>query len=223
VLRRQTARQTFNTPNPFMNNFNFQSSTPFISPLDQYFYYLISPTDASNNFPRFTNNSFENTIIRPTDLQITNATEIVTYTDGIVNDTRCPISLEEFEEGEVLIKICYCGHTFSEQPLRSWFLRNAHCPVCRYDIRNYIQPQAEPEEEPEPLPAANIPRPHSPIHIPLPFQLTMPLTGNENIDSISQAIRENFAQIIQQYQQPALDASQNLIYTFDLPIFSNNR
>jgi hypothetical protein len=225
VLRRQTPRQHFNsTPyfgNPYIFSNSFENNNAFINPLDQYLYYLISPIDTSNNFPRFNTQNFENTIVHATDSQVTNATDVLTYTDGIVNDSRCPISLEEFEEGEQVIKICHCGHTFGEQPLRNWFLRNVHCPVCRYDIRNYVRHQEE-EQEPEPEPLPPTPS-QQPIHIPLPFQMGMPLTGNENVDTIAQSIRDNLSAILQNYQQPSLDASQNLIYTFDLPIFSNNR
>lgn len=55
-----------------------------------------------------------------------------------VNDTRCPISLEDFTIGEELCEIRHCGHIFKWSALRSWFSRNSHCPVCRYDIRQYV-------------------------------------------------------------------------------------
>ena len=50
------------------------------------------------------------------------------------NHRTCPITLEDFEPGESVIKINVCGHVFREAALRSWFERHRMCPVCRRDI-----------------------------------------------------------------------------------------
>jgi hypothetical protein len=76
----------------------------------------------------------------PTLMQYNNATNtfiLNSSTVGRLSDNRCPISLEDFEHGELLCEIKHCHHIFKEQSLRSWFVRNTYCPVCRYDIRNY--------------------------------------------------------------------------------------
>ena len=46
--------------------------------------------------------------------------------------------MEEFNHGERICQIKHCGHIFREEALRNWFRRNVRCPVCRYDIRNYV-------------------------------------------------------------------------------------
>ena len=77
------------------------------------------------------------TVQFPTISQIFEATEIFTYNDdtsGRVTDTRCPITLDDFEYGEELCEIKHCHHVFKWTSLRTWFSQNTHCPVCRHDI-----------------------------------------------------------------------------------------
>lgn len=71
-----------------------------------------------------------------TEEQIGLATEYILY-DSSRNQTECPITLEQFQEGEQVCRIIPCGHIFKETSLTRWFYRNNRCPVCRYDIRNY--------------------------------------------------------------------------------------
>jgi len=73
----------------------------------------------------------------PTSTQIQNATTvfICDLSNNPLTSQICPISLEEFRDGESLTKIIYCGHIFKTNELSRWFLRNSHCPSCRYDIR----------------------------------------------------------------------------------------
>jgi len=54
--------------------------------------------------------------------------------DASSTHRTCPITLEDFEPGESVIKINVCGHVFREAALRSWFERHRMCPVCRRDI-----------------------------------------------------------------------------------------
>jgi hypothetical protein len=78
-----------------------------------------------------------NTNTCPTASQISSATTIFTYdiSNNPLISTTCPISLEEFQDGEQLTRIIWCGHVFKTAELSRWFIRNAHCPSCRYDIR----------------------------------------------------------------------------------------
>ena len=55
--------------------------------------------------------------------------------DAASNHRTCPITLEDFEPGENVIKIKVCGHVFREAALRSWFERHNLCPVCRRNIQ----------------------------------------------------------------------------------------
>lgn len=80
---------------------------------------------------------FQNVIVSPTSEQITNATETVLYDSNMnfINE-RCPITLEEFQENERVVRIIHCGHTFGESSIQNWFRTNVRCPVCRFDIRD---------------------------------------------------------------------------------------
>ena len=77
-------------------------------------------------------------IIRPTQLQIRNATRNIVFSEIInpVNE-RCPISLEPFTNDMLVTQILYCRHLFTQNNFTEWFNSNVRCPVCRYDIRNY--------------------------------------------------------------------------------------
>jgi len=76
----------------------------------------------------------------PTINQIINATERFVYNDeirGRITHDTCPISLEAFQEEEELCEIKHCHHVFKWSSIQTWFSRNSHCPVCRFDIRNH--------------------------------------------------------------------------------------
>jgi len=82
-----------------------------------------------------TNNNNNN--VPPTNDQIISATSEFTcdLSNNTLNSTICPISLEDFINGESLTRISHCGHVFKTVELSRWFIRNSHCPSCRYDIR----------------------------------------------------------------------------------------
>lgn len=83
----------------------------------------------------------ENVIVAPTSQQIEDATEDIVFNEenyDLVNETRCPITLEDFQENQTLVRIRRCGHVFSQEPFRNWFRQSVRCPVCRHDIRDNI-------------------------------------------------------------------------------------
>lgn len=77
-------------------------------------------------------------IIRPTEVQIDNATELIHYSNTIHSSNSCPISLDQFIEQEEVCVIKHCGHIFKKDSLYEWFRTSVNCPVCRYDIRTYV-------------------------------------------------------------------------------------
>ena len=96
--------------------------------------YLNNPT-ISNLFYTF----FDPIEIFPTPSQIESATRVVRFGDIIAPvNTACPISLENFNEDDRVLIIRQCNHIFSNSGLVSWFRTSCRCPVCRYDIRNYV-------------------------------------------------------------------------------------
>jgi len=83
--------------------------------------------------------NMENVVVRPTQPQIRSATRPIIYNpdNARIANSTCPITLEPFEEQQMLTQIMYCGHVFSQEGITRWFEGNVRCPICRYDIRNY--------------------------------------------------------------------------------------
>ena len=71
-----------------------------------------------------------------TQTEIQNATTLFVYSDTTPHVyTQCPISFDEFVNGETIIRINHCGHIFRPTELRQWLSRHTGCPVCRYNIQ----------------------------------------------------------------------------------------
>jgi len=69
--------------------------------------------------------------------QIANATESIIYTsEAFPEITQCPISLDEFEDGELVCQIRHCRHIFKRRNIMRWFETRTCCPVCRHDLEN---------------------------------------------------------------------------------------
>jgi hypothetical protein len=89
--------------------------------------------------------NFHDTVpVYPSLDQINNGTREVLYSN-IENqlNSSCPITLENFNNDDNVTQILGCGHIFNHDSLNSWFRNHVRCPVCRYDIRNYI-PRSQP-------------------------------------------------------------------------------
>ena len=121
---------------------------------NDYAYYYTQPVRPLNNifsslFPTIRRgNTLQDVIVRPTQEQIITATEIIAFDENISNNnTNCPITLEPFIHGERICKIKHCSHLFKRSALNDWFRRNVRCPVCRYDIRDYINEDSESDED----------------------------------------------------------------------------
>ena len=91
----------------------------------------------SINVTRPLNNSSTSNI--PTRNQISRATNTTLFSN-IVNpsNTTCPISRDRFNSNDTVTQIIPCGHIFTSNNLQQWFTYHSVCPMCRYDIRNYI-------------------------------------------------------------------------------------
>lgn len=68
-----------------------------------------------------------------TNEQIATATQLIQY-DLSMNETRCPITWDQFEPGQNILQINSCRHIFGHQPLMEWFQRHSRCPVCRTNV-----------------------------------------------------------------------------------------
>lgn len=81
-----------------------------------------------------------------------NSTEILTYdASGTLQHTRCPITLEDFANGDEVMRINTCGHIFRPTALQRWFQTHRECPMCRNTAANQSQQETAEEQA-----AANI-------------------------------------------------------------------
>jgi len=111
----------------------------------------------NNNRENGTNNVRDNLIFEfidvpviPTHQQVLSSTRLVHF-DTILDplNETCPISLERFADEDLVTQIIFCGHLFNTEQLNNWFASNVRCPVCRYDIRNYVNTSSNTVEEEE--------------------------------------------------------------------------
>jgi hypothetical protein len=98
----------------------------------------INQVDTSGLLNNFFTNFMQPVEVYPTQSQIEAATRRVQYcniTRPINN--QCPISMDDFNDNDMVTVIRHCGHIFQTEHLMNWFRTNCRCPVCRYDIRDY--------------------------------------------------------------------------------------
>ena len=101
-----------------------------------------SPINPINPIAQVDDEFLEPVPIRPTSRQVREGTEVIRYSmDDENENTSCPISLDVFQNGDQVTRIIHCRHVFSTRDLLMWFIDNTVCPLCRYDIRNYVPSQ----------------------------------------------------------------------------------
>lgn len=57
---------------------------------------------------------------------------------GPDDQTTCPISLEQFEDGDLLRELP-CTHLFQKEFIDKWLLSDKNCPVCRHPIDKRLE------------------------------------------------------------------------------------
>jgi hypothetical protein len=153
--------------------------------------------------------NLQDVVVRPTNRQIENATELILY-DNSIPHSQCSITLEPFEEDEEICRIKHCLHCFKKNAIYDWFHRNVRCPVCRYDIREYRNPMLSEESEDD-IPTVPIPNPSPP---------------ETAISPLMRSLQSTLQTIFSQRVPLEVDESdRQLLYTFDIPLsmdFSGN-
>jgi len=81
--------------------------------------------------------------------QAEDAVEFVTYNTDVYEETRCPISLDEFVHGEIICRTKHCNHIFKRSHLMTWLHTRVTCPSCRHDLRTSSVPSVPPNSEEE--------------------------------------------------------------------------
>ena len=200
--------------NPQRNHNTPRSNVPARNYTTPYYYYTYPISLRSNivdSSANMASNFFDPITIYPNATQIENAVRRVEY--GNVTspmNLSCPITLERFNDTNIVSVIRYCGHIFNSNALNTWFRTNCRCPVCRYDIRTPISNVANNltrEEVPEPEP-----EPESESEEETPREEPQPSNNFANIvtDLLNETISidEGFSGIIDQLN--TMDSSSNL-------------
>ena len=114
-----------------------------LSMMDNYILYSIIPdrnSDRNSDRTEMLLEEFFNSVrVRATQQQIQSATSNCLF--GSLNEPKnatCPITLNAFQENDMVTKIDECGHLYTPSALTEWFNSNVHCPLCRYDIRDHV-------------------------------------------------------------------------------------
>lgn len=54
--------------------------------------------------------------------------------DNTIEQKECPIDMDEFQQGEELLRLP-CSHLFRKSAILNWLEnQNAQCPICRYQF-----------------------------------------------------------------------------------------
>ena len=168
-----------------------------------------------HNFPQQSrmygqiDSDYEDVVVHPTSAQIENALENYVFSStGEV--TICPITLDPIQAGEEVSRIRYCGHTFKKNAIHRWFIYNVRCPVCRYDIRNYMINEDETKEEETKQEETK--------------QEETFTNQNTNVQNMFEQYSTNFTNIIRNIlndefrRRPMNMGAGDLVYTFELPL-----
>ena len=189
------------------------------------FYYSWVPQNQTN---------FENVIVSPSDEEIQRATTSIEYnSENPPINTRCPITLDNFQNGDEIIIITHCGHAFKTSAFTSWFRTNVRCPVCRYDIREYRgnHENSRPDDVDQEnnssndisnnLNNAESNTPSSPTNPILPA-----VVSNDITSMVQRLISESLTTTLQDLSNQSIDENSTFMFDINLPSFihdlSNN-
>uniref|UniRef100_A0A0D9VGL0 RING-type E3 ubiquitin transferase n=1 Tax=Leersia perrieri TaxID=77586 RepID=A0A0D9VGL0_9ORYZ len=79
-----------------------------------------------------------------------------------LEESQCPVCLEEYEAKDVVRVLPACGHAFHVACIDAWLRQHATCPVCRASLRANANPKRRP-------PASMLPPPvYCPLAAPRP-------------------------------------------------------
>ena len=122
-----------------LNNWINAGDSPSVDSSANYFQPTTYSTQTRNGLFGSYQRFLDPVEVFPTQSQIENATRRAVYCDIVSPINRsCPISLDNFNDNDTVSVIRHCGHIFNTENLNRWFRTNCRCPVCRYDIRDYL-------------------------------------------------------------------------------------
>lgn len=163
-------------------------------------------------------NSTRHGEMRLTQAQIDISTRTIEYTDNVPEE-RCPITWEDFTIGEDICQIKGCSHVFKPSSLMNWLRTNSHCPVCRYDLRNYREPVVgESDISLNPVDVVNQHTPQNPYNqlntttdVETIYTASFDLNQNslDNLDAILESVMQQIGNDI----VLSFDSSNNTLHT----------
>ena len=197
------------TPRRNINRLNTANIYPELSTL----LYLLSNSIDYTTTERQTSHRTESL----SSSQIQSATINIHYTTDLSYNV-CPISLEDFVENEEVCQIRHCGHIFKKNSIMRWFsASHVHCPVCRYDLRNYREPTNADLDE------SSTENTNVINETEINYDNTN-TTENRNtryIQDISGIFTNLYEQLFLNNMMDS-DSSGNLVYTFEFPVYYTN-
>jgi Ring finger domain len=100
---------------------------------------------------------YSRNIVAPTREQINNSTRILHFSD-IENplNNSCPVTLDRFDGDSSVTQIIHCRHIFTPDGIDSWLQSNVICPVCRYDIREYVPTRSNTPAQTAPIASESV-------------------------------------------------------------------
>jgi len=203
----QTRASSIPTPTPSRNT-NRLNSTNIYPELSTLLYLLSNSIDYNNTTERQTPPRSESL----SRAQIQRATRNIHYTSDLSHNA-CPISLEDFVENEEVCQIKQCGHIFKKNSIMRWFsASHVHCPVCRYDLRNYRGPS---NDEPTTEPTTND------VNVNNNNTTTSENRNTRYVQDMSGIFTNLYEQLFLNNLMDS-DSSGNLVYTFEFPVYYAN-
>lgn len=126
---------------PITTNANHLSNILFSFPDNNRASLFLDYVEPMNEIEQILENFLNPVPVQVTQNQIEHSTSQILFREILEpRNNSCPISLEPFQENEIVTIIKYCGHIFKTNQINQWFETNVRCPVCRYDVRNYREP-----------------------------------------------------------------------------------
>lgn len=97
---------------------------------NEFYTFEFGVSDAANALLSLLDPSRNTTVAGLSVLDISNGTTVANY-EAEETPFVCPITLEQVQVGEPIMRINRCTHRFKETALRRWFENHQRCPLCR--------------------------------------------------------------------------------------------
>lgn len=210
ITNRERVQSENNYPNT--NDYTYYYTQP-VRPVNSIFSSLFPTTRREN--------TLQDVVVRPTQEQILTATEVISFDERLsYNNTNCPITLEPFINGQRICRIKHCSHLFKRSALNDWFRRNVRCPICRYDIRDYINETLESSQnnDLENENTENSDIVEELLNETIQSRNQNPSTQNSFTRNLTSSIRSFINNELSNLPPSLNNVASELMYTFDIPL-----